>query len=84
LCTVRGASIPCDYRYIPADSRQEDFADTLQIAGDEDEAHMLLQRYLERAFGPNTDAVVLNSNNSADRLEAVVPQRPGLDRQPDP
>ncbi len=52
---------------------QEEFADTLQIASDEDEAHLLLQRYLERILGPNTNAVVLNSNNSADRLEAVVP-----------
>ena len=52
---------------------QEEFADTLQIASDEDEAHMLLQRYLERILAPNTTAVVLNSNNSADRLEAVVP-----------
>jgi diguanylate cyclase (GGDEF)-like protein len=52
---------------------QEDFADTLQIAGDEDEAHMLLQRYLERILAPHTTAVVLNSNNSSDRLEAAVP-----------
>ncbi len=52
---------------------QEDFADTLQIAGDEDEAHMLLQRYLERILAPQTNAVVLNSNNSSDRLEAAVP-----------
>jgi diguanylate cyclase (GGDEF)-like protein len=52
---------------------QEEFADTLQIANDEDEAHLLLQRYLERILAPKTTAVVLNSNNSADRLEAVVP-----------
>jgi len=52
---------------------QEEFADTLQIANDEDEAHELLQRYLERILAPRTSAVVLNSNNSADRLEAVVP-----------
>jgi diguanylate cyclase (GGDEF)-like protein len=52
---------------------QEEFADTLQIANDEGEAHELLQRYLERILAPNTTAVVLNSNNSADRLEAVVP-----------
>jgi diguanylate cyclase (GGDEF)-like protein len=51
---------------------QEEFADTLQIANDEDEAHELLQRYLERILAPNTTAVVLNSNNSANRLEAVV------------
>jgi diguanylate cyclase (GGDEF)-like protein len=52
---------------------QEDFADTLQIASDEDEAHTLLQRYLERILAPKTTAVVLSSNNSSDRLEAAVP-----------
>ena len=51
---------------------QEEFADTLQIASDEYEAHLLLQRYLERILAPKTTAVVLNSNNSANRLEAVV------------
>jgi diguanylate cyclase (GGDEF)-like protein len=52
---------------------QEDFANTLQIASDEDEAHMLLQRYLERILASQTNAVVLNSNNSSDRLEPAVP-----------
>jgi diguanylate cyclase (GGDEF)-like protein len=51
---------------------QAEFADTLQLANDEDEAHRLLQRHLERTLA-GTDAVVLNSNNSADRLEAVTP-----------
>jgi diguanylate cyclase (GGDEF)-like protein len=51
---------------------QAEFADTLQIAGDEDEAHRLLQRHLERTLAA-TSAVVLNRNNSADRLEAVTP-----------
>jgi diguanylate cyclase (GGDEF)-like protein len=51
---------------------QAEFADTLQIANDEDEAHRLLQRHLERTL-PATSAVVLNRNNSADRLEAVTP-----------
>ena len=51
---------------------QAEFLDTLQIASDEDEAHRLLQRHLERALAPAT-AVVLNSNNSADRLEAATP-----------
>jgi diguanylate cyclase (GGDEF)-like protein len=49
-----------------------EFASTLQIAGDEDEAHRLLQRHLERTLAA-TSAVVLNRNNSADRLEAVTP-----------
>src|ERR1700691_1670121 len=51
---------------------QAEFADTLQIANDEDEAHMLLRRHLERTLAYTT-AVVLNRNNSADRLEAVTP-----------
>ena len=55
---------------------QAEFADTLQLANDEDEAHRLLQRHLERAL-PATAAVVLNRNNSADRLEAVTPLPPG-------
>jgi diguanylate cyclase (GGDEF)-like protein len=51
---------------------QAEFADTLQIADGEDEAHRLLQRHLERTLA-GTTAVVLNRNNSADRLEAVTP-----------
>jgi diguanylate cyclase (GGDEF)-like protein len=51
---------------------QAEFADVLQTANGEDEAHQLLQRHLER-----TAAVVLNRNNSADRLEAVTPLPPG-------
>ena len=50
---------------------QEEFSDTLQIASDENEAHQLLQRYLERILAPDSSAVVLA--NSADQLEAVVP-----------
>jgi diguanylate cyclase (GGDEF)-like protein len=55
---------------------QAEFAGTLQLADDEDEAHRLLQRHLERTL-PATIAVVLNRNNSADRLEAVTPLPPG-------
>jgi diguanylate cyclase (GGDEF)-like protein len=51
---------------------QIDFAETLQIAQDEEEAHQLLQRHLERSV-QGTTAVVFNRNNSADRLEAVTP-----------
>jgi diguanylate cyclase (GGDEF)-like protein len=51
---------------------QAEFADSLQIANDEGEAHRLLQRHLERILTPTT-AVILNRNNSADRLEAVTP-----------
>jgi len=55
---------------------QAEFADVLQTANGEDEAHQLLQRHLERTLPPTT-AVVLNRNNSADRLEAVTPLPPG-------
>ena len=51
---------------------QAEFADTLQLANDEDETRRLLQRHLERTLTA-TSAVVLNRNNSADRLEAVTP-----------
>ena len=51
---------------------QAEFADNLQMASDEDDAHQLLQHYLERTL-EETTAVVLNRNNSADRLEAVTP-----------
>ena len=55
---------------------QAEFAATLQLANDEDEAQLLLQRHLERTL-PATTAVMLNRNNSADRLEAVTPLPPG-------
>jgi diguanylate cyclase (GGDEF)-like protein len=55
---------------------QAEFVDVLQIANDEEEAHHLLQRHLERTL-PATAAVVLNRNNSADRLEAVTSLPPG-------
>jgi diguanylate cyclase (GGDEF)-like protein len=51
---------------------QAEFVDTLQLASDEDEAHLLLQRHLQRTLAA-TGVVVLNRNNSADRLEAVTP-----------
>jgi diguanylate cyclase (GGDEF)-like protein len=57
---------------VEPEQEQIDFADTLQIARDEEEAHQLLQRHLERSVD-GTTAVVLNRNNSADRLEAVTP-----------
>jgi diguanylate cyclase (GGDEF)-like protein len=50
---------------------QVEFADTLQFAENEDEAHLLLQRHLQRAV-TGADVTVLNRNNSADRLEAVT------------
>lgn len=48
------------------------FADTMQMAQDEVEAHVILKRHLERNT-PRSTVTVLNRNNSADRLEAVTP-----------
>jgi diguanylate cyclase (GGDEF)-like protein len=59
------------HRDLEPSQDQAEFADTLQIANDEDEAHRLLQHHLERTLSATT-AVVLNRNNSADRLEAVT------------
>ena len=50
---------------------QVEFADTLQLAEDEGEAHRLLQVHLERSVS-SAVITVLNRNNSADRLEAVT------------
>jgi diguanylate cyclase (GGDEF)-like protein len=59
-------------RELEPGEEQAEFAVTLQIASDEGEANRLLQRHLERSLPP-TAAVVLNRNNSADRLESATP-----------
>jgi diguanylate cyclase (GGDEF)-like protein len=48
---------------------QAEFAATMQIVHDEPEAHDLVRRHLERTL-PDSTVVVLNRNNSANRLEA--------------
>jgi diguanylate cyclase (GGDEF)-like protein len=56
---------------VEPENDQVEFAETLQLAESEEEAHQLLKRHLERAI-PDSDATILNRNNSADRLEAVT------------
>ncbi len=51
---------------------QHEFVDALQVTESEDEAHLLLKRHLERSV-PDSLVVVLNRNNSDDRLEARTP-----------
>jgi diguanylate cyclase (GGDEF)-like protein len=48
------------------------FVEALQVAEDQSEAHRLLKGHLERTM-PGSSAMVLNRNNSADRLEATEP-----------
>jgi diguanylate cyclase (GGDEF)-like protein len=50
---------------------QAELAHGLQVTGDQTEAHGLLKRHLERSI-PGATVVVLNRNNSADRLVATT------------
>jgi diguanylate cyclase (GGDEF)-like protein len=47
---------------------QARFGEALQVAQDQSEAHLLLKRHLEERI-PGSSVVVLNRNNSANRLE---------------
>jgi diguanylate cyclase (GGDEF)-like protein len=53
-------------------STQREFAEILQVTETESEAHALVKRHLERTL-PGSDVVVLNRNNSQNRLEATTP-----------
>ena len=53
------------------DVSQLQFAETMQLSENEPEAHRMLKRHLERSIGAS-DVVILNRNNSQDRLEAVT------------
>ena len=55
---------------------QQDFVDALQLTASEREAHGLLKRHVERTVSDSL-VVVLNRNNSDDRLEATTPVAPG-------
>ena len=56
-------------------SSQREFAETLQVTQNEGEAHALLKRHLERSLA-DSEIVVLNRNNSQNRLEAATPVDP--------
>jgi diguanylate cyclase (GGDEF)-like protein len=51
---------------------QREFSETLQVTESEAEAHQLVKRHLERSL-PASRIVVLNRNNSQNRLEAATP-----------
>ena len=50
---------------------QREFTEIMQITRDEDEAYGLLKRYLERSL-VDSDVLVINRNNSHDRLEPMT------------
>lgn len=49
----------------------QEFTDALQVSETEEESYGLLKRHIERSI-PQSTVVVLNRNNSADRLEATT------------
>ena len=55
---------------------QARFGETLHVAESQSEAHRLITRHIEASV-PDSAAVALNRNNSADRLEPTVPLDPG-------
>jgi diguanylate cyclase (GGDEF)-like protein len=56
-------------------SSQREFSETLQVTENEAEAHALVKRHLERSL-PGAEIVVLNRNNSQDRLDAATAVAP--------
>jgi diguanylate cyclase (GGDEF)-like protein len=54
-----------------ATETQNEFIEMLQVTVGEEEAHDLVRRHLERSIS-NSSVVVLNRNNSADRLEPAT------------
>jgi diguanylate cyclase (GGDEF)-like protein len=60
---------------------RREFVDTLQVTDSEEVAHDLLKRQVQRSV-PGSSAVILNRNNSDDRLEAktAVPEVSPLTR----
>jgi diguanylate cyclase (GGDEF)-like protein len=55
---------------------QAEFAHAMQVTASDDEANTLIQRHLKRSIAGST-VVVLNRNNSDDRLEARTAVEPG-------
>jgi diguanylate cyclase (GGDEF)-like protein len=54
-----------------AQRQQTEFVETLQVVGSEDEAHLLIQRHLQRAVAASA-VLVFKRNNSANRLEVAT------------
>jgi diguanylate cyclase (GGDEF)-like protein len=59
---------------------QREFTEVMQITRDEGEAYGLLKRHLERSL-EGSDVLVLNRNNSHDRLEPMTELAAGSDLQ---
>jgi diguanylate cyclase (GGDEF)-like protein len=60
------------------DLSQAEFVDTLQVSSTEEEAHELIQHHLQRSL-PDSTALVLQRNNSANQLRAATTLDPDSD-----
>jgi diguanylate cyclase (GGDEF)-like protein len=71
---VEQRALEIEQRVLDASRRhaQDEFVETLQVTDNEDIAHDLLRRQIERSIS-GSSAVVLNRNNSKNRLEAKTP-----------
>jgi diguanylate cyclase (GGDEF)-like protein len=67
---VRGARRFVE-RAVEGEAVQHEFAETMQLASTENDAYRVITRHIERVI-PDGRAIILNRNNSADRLEAVT------------
>jgi diguanylate cyclase (GGDEF)-like protein len=70
ITVVRGARRLVE-RVVAREGAQQEFAQTMQLASSEDDAYRTITRHLERVMERGR-AVILNRNNSADRLEAMT------------
>jgi diguanylate cyclase (GGDEF)-like protein len=59
-------------RELALSATQARFAEAMQVSESQGEAHSVLAQHLERTI-PDSSAIVLNRNNSADRLEPSKP-----------
>ena len=70
--TVTWRKRQADERLEKLAADQARFAEAIQFADSEDEAHALVAKHLERSL-PGSDVLVLNRNNSLDRLTSSRP-----------
>lgn len=77
VAIVRPARLQRRQAEAEADHRrtQREFTETLQVMGSEEEAYGLLKLHLQRGI-PDAEVVIMNRNNSGDRLEAATPVEP--------
>ena len=72
LGTALNEMVDRQIKELRREGAQSEFAEVMQLTETEEEAHTLLKRQIERLI-PSSSVVILNRNNSADRLQATTP-----------